>query len=134
MDTAFTTSLRYLRRILRELFERSGFTQDGDFDWVVAERRAQEQALSAATAIIDLTGAADEDGDGKGEDTVVPHTSLAPLLDPATCSAPSGTLLADNFSLALELLLTDHPLPFHMFPHLLFCRPPVRVWLGDGAE
>ena len=107
LDTRYnplTLPHRYLRRILRELFERSGFTQDGDFDWVVAQRRAQEQALSAATAIIDLTGAAEEgeEGEGNGEregaDTVVPHTSLAPLLDPAMCSAPSGAPSGELFA------------------------------------
>ena len=83
-------SHRYLRRILRELFERSGFTYDGDFDWVVAERRAQQDALTAATAIIDLTGGPDDDKE-EG-DTVVPRASLAPLRDPATCSVPFGSL------------------------------------------
>ena len=95
---------RYLRRNFRELFERSGFVEDGQFDWVEAQEE-KKQAASAGVGVAAAEEASSEmenrkelPGSSATAATITAKmTHLSPLVDPAVCT---GTYSRYHFCLA----------------------------------
>ena len=85
---------RYLRRIFRELFERSGFVGDGQFDWTEAKedkKQAASAGVGVAAAEETPTSAAENKKELPGSSATAATitakmTHLSPLVDPAVCT------------------------------------------------